>query len=290
MPKPEPDAMEMAETEQELDEAQQRRLLTEEHGFTNQEAQLFLRIKNRGFEPLMPAHWQVDFGTMPDNLFFAAHEVGHIDSITLHGTFKATSAFQALVNLGGLVRTKQEVRKDPEEMILGVLRKYIVWSVEDVRAGLKGHPDIHPRIVLAGSYGKGPKHCEAKMQRRLVELATELRNEEATLASLGTPREPSASATLYGLAVSGCVVALVSLDARNTAAPMPKTLALLDFSDTTLDFWNAVAIALLVIGARDDEIERHEFYAGCALRKPPVSEARRRGWEKRRAGTGDEDA
>ena len=105
----------------------------------------------------MPAHWQVDFNTMPDNLFFPAAEnaVGHIDSITLSGTFNATCAFQNVVNLGALVRGKLEAKKDPEERVVQVCRKYIQWSVEDVRTNLKGNPVITPRVCLIASVTAG---------------------------------------------------------------------------------------------------------------------------------------
>lgn len=122
--------------------------LINKYNFSLQEALLFLRIRNRGYEPLMPAHWQVDFGTMPDSLFFnaeVANEVGHIDSITLDGTFSATNAFRGLVALGAIVRGKMEAKKDPEDRVLAAVRKYVRWSVEDVKKRkLFPHRHLHP--------------------------------------------------------------------------------------------------------------------------------------------------
>lgn len=81
------------------------------------------------------------------------------------------------------------------------------------------------------------------------------------------------------------MVALITLDARLENAPT-RTLLVVDFSDVTLDFWNAVGvsfrlrgsylcglglisfqIALIVIAARDDELERIEFYDDNGLKK-----------------------
>jgi hypothetical protein len=95
------------------------------------------------------------------------------------------------------------------------------------------------------------------------ELAAEVRAEERRLAAASLPRDADASATIYGIAVAGAVVALLTLDARLVDGGderAPRTMIILDFSDITLDFWNAIAVALLVIAAREDELERHEFY------------------------------
>jgi len=78
-------------------------------------------------------------------------------------------------------------------------------------------------------------------------------------------------------------VALLTLDARitgdNTA---PRTMIILDFSDITLDFWNAIAVALLVIAAREDELARYEFYGVHDLKMVlPSMGAKKRGWELR---------
>ena len=116
-------------------------------------------------------------------------------------------------------------------------------------------------------------------------LAAEVRAEEARLASAGLPRDPDASSTIYGIAVAGAVVALLTLDARLPGEePAPRTMIILDFSDITLDFWNAIAVALLVIAAREDELERHEFYQSNDLKMVlPEGTApetpTRRGWE-----------
>lgn len=121
--------------------------------------------------------------------------------------------------------------------------------------------------------------------QRLRDLAAEFRAEEARLSQEHCPRDSATSSVIYGLAVAGCVVALITLDARIENAPT-RTLLVVDFSDVTLDFWNAVGVrfrlrgrvyvglglisfqvALIVIAARDDELERIEFYDDNGLKK-----------------------
>ncbi|CAZ83036.1 unnamed protein product [Tuber melanosporum] len=255
-------------------------------GFSLQEAALFQRIQKRGFEPLMPAHWQVDFSTMPDHLFTAADDPAYIESITLDGTFNATTAFQTLVNLGGFVRGKLEGKHDAEAKIVSSLRKYIQWSVDDAKmAGF----EIHPLIAISSSQGKDPAHCENRMDKKLHEIAKTLRSQDSHL-SISHPRPETSSSTVYGLAVAGCVAALITLNARDEKAPT-RTMLVVDFSEANTDFWNAISIALLVIAARDDELERVDFYRDRGVE---------RGWKvgqveswqakgRRRGGVEDED-
>lgn len=96
-------------------------------------------------------------------------------------------------------------------------------------------------------------------------------------------------------------------------------MLVVDFSDLTLDFWNAVGvsfypispiycatvlcfrvranvlqIALLVIAARDDELERIDFYSDHGLKKPVKPEGMH-AWQaktriKRQEVDSDEDA
>lgn len=105
-------------------------------GFSLQEAELFQHIRKRGLEPLMPAHWQVDFGTMPDNLFAEPEDPAYIDAIKPDGTFNATAAFQAVVNLGAAVRGKLETDQDAESKVVFGLKKYIQWSLDDAYQGI----------------------------------------------------------------------------------------------------------------------------------------------------------
>ena len=267
-----------------------------DEGFTPQEAQLFLRIRNRGHEPLLPAHWEVDFATAPTKLFFPEHgnQVGHIDSLALRGTFVATKALQELVQLGATVRGRVESRRDPEDRVVDALRKYVQWSVADVReSNYQQYSEIYPRIVVARSGGRGAASCETRLRRKLNELAEEVRAEEALLAQAGVPRDDeTASSTLYGIAVSGAVVALLTLDAHIAAdeAATPRTMVVLDFSDITLDFWNAISVALLVIAAREDELERHVFYQSHELKMiVPDGGGKKRGWEAKNAEGGKDD-
>jgi hypothetical protein len=128
-------------------------------------------------------------------------------------------------------------------------------------------------IIVALLFGS-----DQSASQKLTQLAAEVREENQRLAAAGTPRPDTASSTVYGLAVAGCVVALVTLDAANVDNPTARTMGILDFSDFTLDFWNSVAVALVVFAAREDELERNEFYMSNNLEKAPPE--KKRDWEK----------
>lgn len=141
-------------------------------GFSFQEAELFQHIRKRGLEPLMPAHWQVDFNTMPDNLFSEPEDPAYIDAVTPDGTFNATAAFQAMVNLGAAVRAKLETDQDAEGKVLFGVKKYIQWSLDDAKQGMINLPEFHrPEFATNSPPKKSRKehtapHCYLNIARK----------------------------------------------------------------------------------------------------------------------------
>lgn len=47
-----------------------------ENTWSKAERELFFRLAMRGFEPLLPRHWQLDFSTLPDTLFSVPEDEG----------------------------------------------------------------------------------------------------------------------------------------------------------------------------------------------------------------------
>jgi hypothetical protein len=154
------------------DEAWLIQELHDEEGFSPQEAALFLRIRKRGLEPLMPAHWKIDFPTMPSKLFFPTEDdaVGQIDSITLGGTTSATTAFQRVFNLGSSVRAKMERGRKPEERILADLKRYVQWSVGDIRSRMFLSNPASDAICVADSFWKKKKIWRTNRRFTLASL------------------------------------------------------------------------------------------------------------------------
>lgn len=139
---------------------------------------------------------------------------------------------------------------------------------------------IEPMIAISSSQERGAEHCEQRMDKvapfllrglayiantiyqKLHDLAAEYRAEEARLIAAGHDVDSRLPSTVYGMAVAGCVVALITLDARNRQAPT-RTLLVVDFSDVTLDFWNAVGVCVFYSRGK---VEIADSISWCRLR------------------------
>ncbi|MCJ1252362.1 hypothetical protein MMC24_000167 [Lignoscripta atroalba] len=122
--------------------------------WTAAELALFNRLNNRGFEPLLPANWAMDFQTVPHTLFShdeseilikAASDnefrgrfkavFAHVYPVTNSCLLPATNALTSLVMLGVRVRERLDRKLTPEPILRKEIESYIKWSIED--GGLK---------------------------------------------------------------------------------------------------------------------------------------------------------
>jgi hypothetical protein len=94
--------------------------------------------------------------------------------------------------------------------------------------------------------------CADVMERRLRKLAAA---HYKTLRPRG-PLEPKDYPTVYGLAICGPRIAVVALSAADPDDGVVRTLAVCDFTDSGQDLWNAVAVAMVCLAARDEARER----------------------------------
>jgi hypothetical protein len=67
---------------------------------------------------------------------------------------------------------------------------------------------------------------------------------------------PAAFPTVYGLAICGPRVAIVALSSAEPVEGAVRTLVVCDFTDAGQDLWNAVAVAMVALAARDEARER----------------------------------
>ncbi|KAI9826087.1 MAG: hypothetical protein M1832_000536 [Thelocarpon impressellum] len=238
--------------------------------WTEAEVALYRRLTMRGFEPLLPRHWMMDYKTMPDVLFGGPAEQTFLNAAS-RNDFRAQKALSGLLALGASVRSMRASGKTPEALIKRAMEQYIRWSERD---GQYGKKDFIPLITIAAPPPTAkplpPKALadvlEAAISRKLSLLAARHRaalmipspSEPGTPAAQTSSRASTPSETtfvrppptLYGILISRSVVALVTADAARLESPM-RTMALLDFFEAGQDVWNAFAVALLVVGVRD---------------------------------------
>lgn len=94
--------------------------------------------------------------------------------------------------------------------------------------------------------------CARTMEMRLRTLASA---HHRTIQSCG-PLQAKDYPTVYGLAICGPRVAIVALSASDPVEGVVRTLSVCDFTDAGQDLWNAVAVAMVCLAARDEARER----------------------------------
>jgi hypothetical protein len=94
--------------------------------------------------------------------------------------------------------------------------------------------------------------CAEAMEQRLRKLASA---HHKTLGSRGH-LEARDYPTVYGLAICGPRIAVVALSSADPKNGVVRTLVVCDFTDAGQDLWNAVAIAMVCLAARDEARER----------------------------------
>ena len=294
------------------------------HGdWTAMEVNLWTKLNIRGFEPLLPSNWQMDFPTCPNNLFTAnksrafIHSANGNDfrgkqfllilpslSLTTKGSrFSAIKALFSLFTLGARARDRLKVGLLPEQVLVRCIRSYVKWSLED--SDLHHRDYIPALVVVAKGPSESTKDIVARCQSRIHALGQRYREQdyaktqmlvdnkdaiatqfpESTILNINpTPLSKTGEVkikqeevedetetfkvpakiekstkepiTLYGIIVAHTIVCFVSYDI-SFPGKAPRTLAIFDFSDPEQDVWNAFAVAIMVIWARNFLLSQH---------------------------------
>lgn len=206
------------------------------------EKELFLRCGMRGFEPIIPEHWQFDFRTLPACLFLNPEDEGRpllyaSGSPDFHGIRALTNLF----SVSGRVRDCRVLDTRPEPQIRRGLRNYLRWAIRDskVRRTLGATPIYS---ILCRRTGETTLDAVKRLNRRLKSLANGYR---------GTDHRP----LLIGFAIAGPICLVVTydtnLDNRTEGHSGPKFLCQLDMSDQSQDVWNSLTLAIVVNHIRE---------------------------------------
>jgi hypothetical protein len=94
--------------------------------------------------------------------------------------------------------------------------------------------------------------CAEVMEQRLRKLASAHHKTLAPRGVLQTKEYP----TVYGLAICGPRIAIVALSSADPKDGVVRTLSVCDLTDAGQDLWNAVAVAMVCLAARDEARER----------------------------------
>ncbi|ROT39441.1 hypothetical protein SODALDRAFT_310937 [Sodiomyces alkalinus F11] len=151
----------------------EKRLFPASRTWADDELRLFEILYMRGYSPLLPKNWDMDFRgiPMPDILFATAEIHQPIISSRSGNNFRATRALIRLMELTSSVRSLMQTgQKDKAPpLILRELEEYAKWAAQD---GGYDNLDIIPNIVIdIVDTTKSSVELEQYMQHRLASLA-----------------------------------------------------------------------------------------------------------------------
>lgn len=266
------------------DEHSSRHVTTEElrsKGWNDDHIALIQKIAMRGFEPLLPEWWNMDYRYMPDELFTADDEaficsVRDPNSRIAHAF--GIKALNKLLELGGRARDCLITNYQPPELrIKKTLEGYIKWANRDADFDTK--TAISLLAITIGAAETPASVLQENARRRLARLHTLY--EEAFHAQHSIENTPSSTSTplsyqvpqLYAIIASHTVIALVAYRPDLVNEEQVKPVAHFDMKDKDYDVWNALAIAILVCHLRNVQVRiADETGLGFTVRGTEVKE------------------
>lgn len=228
-------------------------------GWPDEHIALVSKLTMRGYEPLLPHFWKLDYRNFPDQLF-EADDNSFINTLC-NKHLRAIKAFNSLLELGGRVRSRAEAYKGlnsyktPEIQAQNYLKAYVKWANKDCDLDLK--TTIPLLTIIARPLTYSSEAMTALATKRLAKLASRYKEAFSILQSIEASPSPSTASTilsnplptLYALACSHQVIALAAYN-PNHENPGLKMVAIFDLSEIRHDVWNAFAMAILVCHCR----------------------------------------
>ncbi|KAG5439280.1 hypothetical protein PCANB_001579 [Pneumocystis canis] len=232
-------------------------------------ALLFTRIQYRGVQPLFPASWRIDFLGLPSTLFVQNNSNFKPPLCSMNNTDRKL-AFKRLMFLGRDIRDRIQLNKEYrlphdsfaiEPYILNELKRFQQWMEKD-SLGCTNHnfKKMEHKLREAAQYHR---------QRILSEYADQystyissIHHDEYENTRITINKFP----TIYGFAICGSQVAIVSLNSSDSKNPI-RTLLVVDYCNITQDLWSAIAISLTMVASRDEAMEWSCFEGGNDISK-----------------------
>jgi hypothetical protein len=172
-------------------------------------------------------------------------------------------ALQSLMSLGDRVTDKIQVGRPTERLMAKEVESYIKWSEMD--GGYNKMHFIPVLTVVAAAHREAISSISDSITEKMENLAKQhredLKLDEPGLNEVGEieiySRQPP---LLYGIIIAQSMAIFVTLDSADPEAKL-RHVAHFDFKDKGVNVWNGVAIAIIVIVARNymmsikDELE-----------------------------------
>ncbi|KAG0652580.1 hypothetical protein D0Z07_0440 [Hyphodiscus hymeniophilus] len=228
------------------------------------EVYLFERLSLRSYEALIPQEWQIDFGTLPGDLFDQDKDkvlINHNCCPSSHGV----KALQALLGLGTRVKYLSD-EATATRSIDRALKAYIKWTERDggyikkrflpVLTVVTGKPN-QPTDRISKAI-TNQMQLAAKQHRDHLHLPEPFTNEVGDVEIYR--RQPP---LLYGIIIAQSITIYVTLDSSKPEAKL-RHIAHFDFKEVKMAVWNGFALAIICCVARNylmsikDELEEDD--------------------------------
>ncbi|KAJ9253840.1 hypothetical protein DTO207G8_3972 [Paecilomyces variotii] len=225
------------------------------------EADLFFRLSMRGFEPIIPGNWHLDFPTLPGSLFAVDDGPEPLIQALNGSEFHAIKYLGDLLSLGCRVRDRMSMNLRPEPAIKRTIKKYIDWAARDANLH-----HCYSAIPIYNIYcmkkGETTRAAIQNLEKRLISTGEEY--QEILQTESFAYSDSISYPVMTGFLVCGPIVAVITLNSASEAFSdsssdtLCKLISQFDFGDDGQDVWNALAIALTVIRIRKTMLELAE--------------------------------
>ncbi|KAL9106105.1 MAG: hypothetical protein Q9227_008805 [Pyrenula ochraceoflavens] len=283
--------------------------------WTLSEKDLFYRLAMRGFEPLIPGNWSMDFTTFPQTIFDVDGGEPALIQSNARREFRAIFNLRSLVMMGMRARDRRLVDLPCEPIMRTIMNSFISWALLD--SGL--HPSQRPNTIPIHAVAT-KRHSEradnviSRVNKKLSKLAERYKAfhnihtsveqndlssdssnylNETTVSEDDDPRFP----ILTGFIILSTIIVIVTHDSHRSSSfssfsspssashrtssttslincsAKPKQrdweaesglrfIGSFDFSETGMDVWNALALAIVVMRIRKSMAEMCEAMTG----------------------------
>ncbi len=192
------------------------------------ERELFFHLAYRGFEPLLPQNWMLDFDTLPISVF--AHENSSDPALIQNirdNQFRAGHALRRLFEAGHDARDRSHVSPGirRERILETAVKRYLYWALTDVGLRPKSQTDYIPvHVVVARKRGHSTLQTLEEVAIKLQNLSEQHQRAQNIHSSVEVHSpismdadetrvadDDASTATLIGLVIISAVLVVVTL-------------------------------------------------------------------------------
>ncbi|RMX76448.1 hypothetical protein D0869_10713 [Hortaea werneckii] len=250
-------------------------------GWSEEHIFLVQRIAMRGFEPLLPQYYYMDFRYLPNALFVQEDDKERAFISGFKGpAFHGIKALEKLFTLGGYVRDMTNFRCNttPEMQFKRHLQDFIKWTDRD--SGLDTKTTISPLTLVMQNSDTPISVLQESARRKMAKIHARYHAAFSAHQTIENS-SPSSSSTstklhqpipqVYALMASWTVIALVAYRPDLDEDQQVKVVSHHNFDDKDYDVWNSLALAIVLCHVRNVQVKIAEE-TGLGVRQPGVEE------------------